>query len=112
MSSKFIKKSINILKAVNAEYRITLPNGVTYTNIPAAKPKRRRRGLARGLMSGHYLPYIKAIKHGQLVEIPYAKFSGDALQRSVSAYARYLYGKGSIITSKNDKRKIVEILRA
>jgi len=111
MSAKFLKKSINILKAVKAEYRITLPNGDTYTNISTIKTRRRRK-LARGLLSRHYLPYIRSIRHGQLVEIPYSKFNGETLQRCVSSYARYLYGKGSVMTSRNDKRKVVEIMRA
>jgi len=112
MSSKFLKKSINILKAMNASYKIIMPDGQVFISEAKAFTGRRRRKAVRGLMSKHYLPYIKSIKHGELIEVPYAKFKGDDLQRSISSYARYLYGKGSVLTSRNDKRKVIEIMRA
>lgn len=110
--SNMLKKSVNILNGLNARYKIILPDGTVIQKGEFDKPKRRKPQVVRGLLSRHYLPYLKKIKLGQLIEIPYAKFNGDVLQRSVSAYARYIYGKGRIMTSKNDKRKVVEILRA
>lgn len=112
MSRSMINRSIAILDALNAKYHVALPDGKVYANVGIDAPKRRsKRKKTWGLMSKHYLPYVKSIKRGELLEVPYSQFSGKPLASSISAYGRYLYGKGKILTCRNDKRKVIEMMR-
>ena len=116
--SVILERSLAALKATGAKFIIVMPDGTTHSqgDLKLAEPekeKRKKRGVEHpiGAISGYYLPLIKDMLPGQLVEIPYDRFRPEVLVSGISSRAVSMWGKNSTVTARNPEKKVVEVLR-
>jgi hypothetical protein len=116
--SVILERSLAALKATGAKYIVVMPDGAQYSEgglkLEASSNKpRRKRGLEHpiGAIKGHYLPYIRDLKPGEMAEVPFDKFRPELVASGVSSYATATWGKQSAITARNIHKNVVEILR-
>lgn len=118
MSASIREKSmdiaLNILKGVNAKYKILLPDGTEYGELEVQENKaRKRRAVLDGRKYGelvlYYRPLIEHMKISDIVVVPFNNYRPDALSGAISAWACTHWGKSSVITSKSDTA--IEVMR-
>lgn len=114
-----LEKLLNILNAVEAKYKIILPDGTTYGELEAHEPKKRKRRsanapgnrYARGETMAYYKPFMENMKAGDAVAVPYDRFHAPTLAQNINAYSHYLWGAGNYSATRNDNNKTVDVLR-
>lgn len=114
--SIILERSLAALKATGAKYIVVMPDGTTHTqgDLKLAGPERRKRKKSEhphGTISAYYLPLIKDMQPGQIVEIAYDKFGPEVLVSGISSRAVEMWGKNSAVTARNPEKKVVEVLR-
>ena len=114
--SVILERSLAALKATGAKYIIVMPDGTTHSqgDLKLAGPERRKRRNSEhphGAISAYYLPLIKDMLPGQMVEVPYDKFRPEILVSGISSRAVGMWGRHSTITANNPAKKIIEVLR-
>ena len=112
--SALFQRALAILKAAGAQYRIVLPTGEAFGELPVAPPKaKRQRRHQYGALREHIRPALSTLEQpGAYAEVPFGPFTGRALACAVSAAGLARWGKGSITVAQNNERKVVEVLRA
>jgi hypothetical protein len=113
-----IKKFVGVLKSMNAEYKIILPDGTTYGELKTPEPKpasnnRPGHRYAKGETRKYYEPYFtaKPLAVGEVLSIPYGPYHVPTLAQNVCSYAHSLFGKGNYATERNKKAKTVDVMR-
>ena len=115
--SVILERSLAALKATGAKFIIVMPDGTTHSqgDLKLAEPensRKRRNSLhPHGTISTYYLPLIRDMLPGQIVEVPYDKFSPEVLVSGISSRAVSMWGKNSTVTARNPEKKVVEVLR-
>jgi hypothetical protein len=114
--SIILERSLVALKATGAKFIVVMPDGTTHSqgDLKLAGPERRKRSRSEhphGSISAYYLPLIQNMQPGQMVEVPYDKFSPKVLVSGISSRAVDMWGRHSTITAQNSVKKVVEVLR-
>lgn len=117
--SVILERSLAALKATGAKYIVVMPDGTTHTQGdlklagPEKEKRRRKRGIEHpiGAISAYYLPLIKDMQPGQIVEVPYDRFRPEVLVSGISSRAVEMWGKSSAVTARNPEKKVIEVLR-
>lgn len=105
------QKAIAILNSINAKYKIILEDGTERSNIVEETKKKKVFLRPVGTAIKHFLPYIENTEVGQLVEVPYGDFRGEELRGPLVAYCCRIWGKGSYMSSLNNEKRVVELIR-
>jgi len=115
IQKKEINRLTTLLKSAGASYDILLPDGVRLqhgsvsktadTNAPSGHRYRR------GETPAYFLPLIKDLKPGEAVEIPFDRFHPYTLASNIGSHAFAMWGKGNYTSSRDNERKVVELLR-
>lgn len=116
-----VEKLLIVLKAMDAKYKIILPDGTTYGELEVADPKKTRRRTRsknapgnryqRGETMAYYKPLLVAIPPGGAEAVPFDRFHPPTLAQNINAYAHFLWGAGNYSATRNDKNKTVDVLR-
>lgn len=80
---------------------------------PAKKVKAAAKRVGHypfGATKEYFTPYIKDMKAGDVVSIPWGSFDGAILARNVSAACIHRFGKGNATVHNNRNTKAVEVL--
>jgi hypothetical protein len=107
-----VDKAIKILDAAGATYAIQY-NGDTYgtLEVKPLKSGKRQRRYAIGETRAYYWPIIGNLKVGQGAAIPFGDFDPKILASNVSAYCVHAWGAGNTMTTRNDEKQTIEVLR-
>jgi len=112
-----ILRLINALNGAGADYKIILPDGTEYGTLETkpvkkAKPKSSRASpYPRGELSGYIAPFLADLPVGGVTTIPYDKYPGTLLAARCYSAGFDSWGKGNCMGSRNDKEKVIEIMR-
>jgi hypothetical protein len=113
--SVIFERSLAALKATGAKYIIVMPDGTEHKHgdleLAPKKRGKRPRLFPHGSITKHYLPFIKEMLPGQMVKVPISHFPPNMLVSGISSRAVDWWGKGSTITARNEKEKVIEVLR-
>ena len=117
--SLILERSLAALRATGAKFIIVMPDGTTHSQgdlklvDPENEKSRRKRNFQHphGAISAYYLPLIKDMQPGQIVEVPYDKFSPEILVSGISSRAGIMWGRNSTVTARNPTKQVVEVLR-
>ena len=115
VSEVALNRALAMLNAINAKYKVILPDGTEHGELVVVQPKqrgKRQKGpYEYGALRNYFVPIIKDMKAGDACEIPFDKFDKERLRGAISGWSVHHWGKGSNITTINNDRKCVEILR-
>jgi hypothetical protein len=113
--SIIFKKALAVIKASGAKFRIVMPSGEQFGDLPIAapEPERKRRKLRHpyGVLRAYYLPFVKDIQPGQVIDVPFGNFLPGPLMSGISAHFCHSLGNGKVTTAINRDRKVIEVLR-
>lgn len=119
-----LNKALKMLDAVQANYKVVLPDGREFGALPmkhtgamrrnpSTAGKRIAKAHAEGREWGDFANYIKpkleGVKPGEVVIIPKDKYDLTMLSKNVSNYAGLVWGRGTFKSLKGDTG--VEVLR-
>jgi hypothetical protein len=108
-------KALAVIKASGAKFRIIMPSGEQFGDLPVAapEPERKRRKLRHpyGVLKAYYLPFVQDIQPGQCIDVPYGMFLPGPLMSGISAHFCHLLGNGKVMVASNKDKKCVEVLR-
>jgi hypothetical protein len=113
-SNDLINKAVNLLKAANAEYSIIGPDGKVYGEVAFQRKKKKYTNDKRyeyGERTEHVRRYVDDLKCGEVVDVPFGRYEGKAVRGSLNAYLGKLFGAGSVTTSIDHKKKVIQVLR-
>jgi hypothetical protein len=106
-----VEQALSTLSKLGCVYRVRF-NNKDYTNgeFPSLKPT--RVGTKEyGDRAKYYKPFLKDMKAGDVVDVPFGKFKGQDLQSSIGSWAVTNWGVKTFMTTVNKKKKVVEVLR-
>lgn len=107
-----LKKAIALLNALQAQYKIILPDGEEHGELVIAQTKKQilnRR--PHGALSNIYIPYLSKLKPGDVCEVPAGEFKAEDMRSSMAGWIVSNWGKGSAITAIDRKANAIEVLR-
>ena len=128
---KTVGDVINALNALGAKYRIVMSDGATYDTLPKQPPadpqiplpfddvpKQPPNGAAEKVskepkyrkdLHHYYVPLLKDVPPGSLVEVPYNGLNEKRLSNAIMAWASVHWGRQSYTCCR--AKKGVQILR-
>ncbi len=112
-----IARLIKALDGAGANYKIILPDGTEYGTLETkpvkkVKPKSSRASpYPRGELAGYIAPFLADLPVGGVASVPYDKYPGTLLAARCYSAGFDSWGKGNCMGSRNDKTKVVEIMR-
>ena len=107
-----LDRALKLLDAAGVQYAVIGFNGTKYGTLEIAPPKKKRAlRYAYGEFRDYFMPYLRDIKPGDSVKIPFGKYEVEELRGPVSSWCTNNWGKGNTITSIDRKAGHVEVLR-
>ena len=116
VQTRVINESLETLRNLGCTYEVSL-NGQVWRHgvVPVADVKGGTRapkdGAVYGSRSAYLRPYIKDLKVGKVVDIPFGDFHPHDLQSSVATICLNYYGAHNVTSHIDKKRKVLEVLR-
>ena len=107
------KRAIILLDSMKCVYAIMDPLGNKHGTLPIGGIKKIKRipKHPHGQLSAHVRKYLDPMKVGDVVQIPFDKFGGFDIQKSIASTAWRHWGKGSITSTIIQVNQIVEVMR-
>lgn len=108
LQERVIDEAVATLKNLGCSYTVRL-NGKEWVGgeILIAST----RSADHGDRSQYFMPYIKDLELGKLVEVPFHTYDPNKLQSTIAARCNLMYGASHVATHINHKRQCVEVLR-
>ena len=113
-----LNRAITTITALNAQFKIILPDGQEFGELVVVPPKIGRRAPSKfpaGELTEHFRHTLESLEPGQAAMIPFGKYEADddlnRLRSCLSGWCCTHWGSGSAITSTNRDLKVVEVLR-
>ena len=104
-------KVIKMLDNIGAQYAVVDFDGNKHGTLEVATPKTRTKHTEPwGEITAYLRGYIGEMKPGEVVEVP-VKYGKKRTHSALSGYSCKLFGKGNCVTSYNEKKNIVQIIR-
>ena len=106
-------RAIVLLDSMKCIYAIMDPLGNKHGTLPIGGIKRIKRipKHPHGQLSGYVRKYIDGMKVGDVVQIPFDKFGGFDIQKSVASTTWRLWGRGSATSTIIQVNQVVEVMR-
>ncbi len=109
-------KALKLINSLPVQYKIIDDDGNEYGElevkiIKRTKKPRSERQFKFGEQKAYYLPYIKDMQVGDIAIIPFDKYVGEHLRGGVAAWACKYWGTGSHVSTCNQEKQIIEVLR-
>ena len=106
-----VEQAMFTLKKLGCVYHVQFNNkNYTHGELVASKPVRAGTK-SYGDRAKYYKPFIKDMKAGDVVDIPFGNFKGHDLQSSIGSWAVTNWGVKTFMTTVNKKKKVVEVLK-
>lgn len=108
-----LKRAIAMLEGMKCSYAIIDPLGNKHGLLAVKEPVVRSgaRKHPHGERSGYVRGFITAMRVGDVVDLPIGKYEAIDVQSSAASAAHKLWGKGSVTTTINRPKQVVELLR-
>jgi hypothetical protein len=108
-----LKRAIAMLEGMKCSYAIIDPLGNKHGLLPVKEPAVRSGGRKHphGERSTHVRAFVTGLEIGDVVDVPFGKFDALDVQSSSTSAAHKLWGKGSVTTTINRPKSVVEIMR-
>ena len=106
-------RAIVLLDSMKCIYAIMDPLGNKHGTLPIGGIKRIKRipKHPHGQRSAYVLKYIDGMKVGDVVQIPFDKFGGSDIQKSVASTTWRLWGRGSATSTIVQVNEVVEVMK-
>ena len=113
IQEQVLKRAIVMLEGLRCPYAIIDPLGQKHGALEIIVPTVRNsvRKYPHGERSKYVGDFIRSMKVGDVVVVPYGKYGPDEVQRSSHSFANKLWSAGSLTTTMNHEKKHLEILR-
>jgi hypothetical protein len=110
-----LNRALMTLKAMNAEYKVILPDGTQFGDLEVqVKPERKKKRpckYPRGTMQNYVREFMKDMAVGDLVEVPVGEFLITEVQTAVCNFSLFEWGKGCLTTAQNAEKNVIEAMR-
>ena len=108
-----LKRAIAMLEGMKCSYAIIDPLGNKHGLLAVKEPVVRSGGRKHphGERSTHVRTYLFPMMIGDVVNVPFGKYDAIDVQSSATSAAHKLWGKGSVTTTINRPKAVVEIMR-
>jgi len=102
-----------MLEGMKCSYAIIDPLGNKHGLLVVKEPTVRSGGRKHphGERSAYVRAYTSTMMVGNVVEVPFGKFDALDVQSSSTSAAHKMWGKGSVTTTINRSKSVVEIMR-
>ena len=106
-------RAIVLLDSMKCIYAIMDPLGNRHGTLPIGGIKRIKRipKHPHGQRSAYVRKYIDGMKVGDVVQIPFDKFGGSDIQKSVASTTWRLWGRGSATSTIVQVNEVVEVMK-
>jgi hypothetical protein len=112
IQEQVLKRAIAMLEGIKCSYAVIDPLGNKHGLLDVKEPAvRGGRKHPHGERSGYVRGFISAMKVGDVVDVPLGKYDAFDVQSSSTSAAHKLWGRGSVTTTINRPKHVVEILR-
>lgn len=112
LQQQVLKRAVALLEGMKCSYAIIDPLGNKHGLLDIKdRPQRGARKFPHGERSAYVRAFLTEMKVGDVVDIPFDKYEAMDVQSSTSSAAHKLWGKGSITTTINRSKRVVELLR-
>jgi hypothetical protein len=105
-----LKRAITLLNAINAQYAIIDEDGTLHGDLKVAEVKSEPK-YERGERSNWAKEMIGDMSITDVREVPFGKYGKEEARNALSLWAYHYWGKGSVATSLNNTKQVVEVLR-
>jgi hypothetical protein len=111
--SALLERALMTLKAMNAQFKVIMPDGQEFGDLEIAQKTEKRRVFKypRGTMQNFVRGFLMDMAVGDLVEIKCDDFELAEIQTAACNYALMNWGKGSIMTAQNQANNTIEAIR-
>jgi hypothetical protein len=108
-----LKRAIAMLDSMKCSYAIIDPLGNKHGLLDIKEPTIRSGGRKHphGERSGYVRNFIYAMVVGDIIDVPFGKYDALDVQSSCTSAAHNMWGKGSVTTTINRPKSVVEIMR-
>ncbi|MFZ4599609.1 MAG: hypothetical protein ACOYNN_13275 [Terrimicrobiaceae bacterium] len=108
-----LKRAIAMLEGMKCSYAIIDPMGNKHGLLDVKEPTVRSgiRKHPHGERANYVRTYTSAMAIGSVVEVPFGKYDALDIQSSSTSAAHKMWGKGSVTTTINRPRGVLEIMR-
>lgn len=108
-----LKRAIAMLDGMKCSYAIIDPLGNKHGLLAVKEPAVRSGGrkYPHGERSSYVRTFVTAMNVGDIIDVPFGKFDALDVQSSSTSAAHKLWGKGSVTTTINRPKSVVEIMR-
>ena len=105
-----LNRAIAMLNAVGAQYAIVDENGELHGDLRVAESKSEPK-YERGERSTWAKEMIGDMSITDVREVPFGKYGKEEARNALSLWAYHYWGRGSVATSLNNSKQVVEVLR-
>ena len=108
-----LKRAISMLEGMKCSYAIIDPIGNKHGLLAVKEPIVRSgiRKFPHGERSTYVRSHISSMRVSDVVDIPFGKYDALDVQASATSAAHKLWNKGSVTTTINRPKQVVEIMR-
>lgn len=105
-------KALRTLDALGIAYAAII-DGETHGTLEVKTRRTRIRPAryAHGETRAYYLPLLKDMAVGDVVDVPAGHFDLTVLSSNITAFASHEWGKGNTVTQSNKDAGIISVLR-
>jgi hypothetical protein len=111
MQSKALGNMLRGLKVLGCSFIVIDSNGTKYEYGDAIRKKPKDKTVRNGDRRNYYMPFVQDMNPGDVVEIPAGEYSINEIQSGVSSILSKTWGNGSYVTSRDQKKNVLEVLR-
>lgn len=108
-----LKRAISMLEGMKCSYAIIDPLGIKHGLLAIKEPVVRSgvRKHPHGERSTYVRTHLNPMMVGDIAVIPFGKYDALDVQSSSTSAAHKLWGKGSVTTTINRTKQVVELMR-
>ena len=108
-----LKRAIAMLEGMKCSYAIIDPLGIKHGLLAVREPVVRSgvRKHPHGERSTYVRTHLNPMMVGDVVDIPFGKYDALDVQASATSAAHKMWKKGSVTTTINRPKQVVELMR-
>lgn len=108
-----LKRAIAVLDAMKCSYAIIDPLGNKHGLLAVKEPTVRNGGRVHphGERSSYVRSFLSSMQVGDVIDVPFGKYDALDVQSSSTSASHKMWGKGSVTTTINRPKAVVEIMR-
>lgn len=106
-----LTRALNMLNALGAAYAVIEEDGTKHGTLEVVETKKRNTKYKHGELSAYAAAHMVSMEVGDIEEIPFGKYEGEEVRSAAVSWACYHWGNGTVTTSTNKDKKVVEVFR-